>query len=1567
MANRKIGAVIALDGEQQFKSAVTACTRELNTMKSALKLVEAQTDGQAKSLETLNKKHDALNDVLEATKKKQDAVAEGLQHAKDDFDRVGKETEEYKKRLTEAEEALEEMKKSGDATDEELKEQERIVKDLSQAVEKGEAAYDKAGARVQDWEKKLNDAKTETVKAEKAVDDIEDEMRDLEKATDKAADQLDDYGDEAKDAAGKTDKLDISMKSMIKNSAVNLAVDAMRAIGDKAVEAAKYVLEVGSKFEAEMDKVSAISGATGGDLARLTEKAKEMGSTTRFSASESAEAFEYMAMAGWKTNDMLAGIDGVMALAAASGADLATTSDIVTDALTAFGEGAGEAGRLADIMAAASSNANTNVEMMGETFKYAAPVAGALGISMEDTAIAVGLMANAGIKASQAGTTLRTGLTNLAKPTEQMKAAMDKYNIALVENEDGSVNLRETMISLREKLGGLEQTEQAAAAAAIFGRDSMAGWLAVVNASDEDFDTLTTAIDNSKGAAEGMSSVMENNLSGAMTTFQGALENLGLELYNKAVSPLTGAVEFATGVVSGLAKLIHGDDNALDSVTKNFLKDIRESNEEVEKSLKHAESTVGNAEAKAAEIQIYGQEFDTILGLCEQFNEVTLDTGEQAITDSSGNIVRVLGEVGTEANTVSGNLNNFASDGLGGETAIATSTGNIIEDIGAVEKKADETEGTFDEWGKDGLKDGEKAIGTSADNIGKDIEGIGTDAGDVEKDLKEWAPDGLNTTGVSASTEAARKMLGYVREDFDETTGSIKKTYVITDEFTKAKISAMVDTLGGSVDGLSEAWDRQTGRLTASKQELDKWFSTAKEVALYTALQKALDEVTEAWGKAAVNVAQSQSGLNHALDEFNKAAGTTVKTYEEWEALPENIKEEYGQLRVEVETAKDTLDESNGVMSEAEEIMENTAEALEPLKESYENVGKATEEAAEGTAGATKSTEDMEKAAKEAEDALNAVTEAVRNEQQALLDAQEIAKEARENIVNAFDEAKKAADNAFGIDAFGGWKQDWEAGMEAFNTSIQEQIDGMLAYRDNLSVVKDNMGEISPEFVKYLEDMGVGGATLVRDLAEAFRNGNADAAYELMHKYMEATDIQSGLTDTLALDALALQLGLDELGSTVEEWEGLGTAFDNCVAVIQARGGEVSEETTNSFWDAVNRAKEMGVKIPEGLADEIQNSDDPENAIQAATVKLDTAIQGQAEGLLEVAKKAGVKVPEGIEQAINDGTGDISQAYTDLVSLLSDKEVDFEAVGTSAGNAMSDSTASGITEKEEDVTGAADDVVNAAKESASTASEVFKLVGHSAMEALKGGIRDQSQEVSGALTAVLTIVKNNGTNHGNQIFPGIGSDIDAHIVSGINEKSSTVTDSFTNMMNAMGLSATTAFDNMKSAATSALTSIATAFSNTYLSFPSIQIPHVRWTWEWLGYADGGGTYYPNFYVDWYAKAMRDGMILDSPTIFGMMNGKLLGAGEAGSETVVGTSRLMDMIGDAVDDGLTSFGTSTNGINSRLEALLEVVADYMPQILEAAEADKRLSMDDNFVPMIANRTSEIIGRNARRLM
>ena len=288
-------------------------------------------------------------------------------------------------------------------------------------------------------------------------------------------------------------------------------------------------VKVTADFESAMSKVSAISGATGGDLDALNEKAQEMGAKTKFSATESAEAFTYMAMAGWKTEDMLSGIDGIMSLAAADGLDLATTSDIVTDALTAFGLSASDSGHFADVLAKASSNANTNVSMLGESFKYAAPVAGALGYSAEDTAIALGLMANAGIKGSQGGTALRGSLTRLIKPVGDSAKLMEQYGLSMT-NADGSMkSLGEVMNMLRDKLGGLTEAEQAQVAAQIFGQEAMSGMLAIINASDSDYTKLTDAIYDADGAAQQMADTMLDNLSGQLTLLKSALEGLAIQ------------------------------------------------------------------------------------------------------------------------------------------------------------------------------------------------------------------------------------------------------------------------------------------------------------------------------------------------------------------------------------------------------------------------------------------------------------------------------------------------------------------------------------------------------------------------------------------------------------------------------------------------------------------------------------------------------------------------------------------------------------------------------------------------------------------------------------------------------------------------------------------------------------------------------------------------------------------------------------------------------------------------------------------------------------------------------
>lgn len=352
-------------------------------------------------------------------------------------------------------------------------------------------------------------------------------------------------------------------KFVIEGSKIGQVTAKLAQYGEKAKAAAQKVrgvsmaaslalgaaTSVTSGFDSAMSQVMAISGATGAEFDKLRDKAREMGEKTKFSAEESANAFNYMAMAGWKTDEMLSGIEGIMNLAAASGEDLATTSDIVTDALTAMGYAAGDSGRLADVMASASANANTNVGLMGETFKYAAAVAGSLHYSMEDVALATGLMANAGIKGSQAGTSLKNIMARMAAPTKQVQGAMDKLGIS-IENADGTTKpFRDVMVELREKMASLSDTEKTQIANSIAGKNAMAGFLAIVNATEGDFNSLASAIDNSNGAAEDMANTMLDNLGGQLTILKSALQELGIAMGDTLVPMLKRIVAVVQNIV----------------------------------------------------------------------------------------------------------------------------------------------------------------------------------------------------------------------------------------------------------------------------------------------------------------------------------------------------------------------------------------------------------------------------------------------------------------------------------------------------------------------------------------------------------------------------------------------------------------------------------------------------------------------------------------------------------------------------------------------------------------------------------------------------------------------------------------------------------------------------------------------------------------------------------------------------------------------------------------------------------------------------------------------------------
>jgi len=1300
MASTKtIRLKIALDGEREFKAAMQAVKKESSLLRTELKNLDEKYRGNANSLEALETKQKTLAEAQETYTKRVKAASEGLENAKKNETEQAQRLEDLRDKLEEAKKAMEAMEKAGDTTSEAYKEQQKRVDELSQAVKDQIIVYSKTEGAVSDWRKELSTANHNLEECNEEITKNDKYLEEARQSADHCATSIDKYGDEVGEAATESEKLSVSLGDMVKNKVVDILGDALMKMGQKAIEAAKYVLEVGSSFEAAMSEVGAISGASAKEMDALSEKAKEMGAKTKFSATESAEALQYMAMAGWKTNDMIDGLEGIMNLAAASGEDLATTSDIVTDALTAFGQTSKESGRLADIMAAASSNANTNVGMMGETFKYAAPVAGALGYSMEDTALAIGLMANSGIKASSAGTALRSGLTRLAAPTKQVKEAMDKYGISLTDTDGKMLSFRDLMLQLREKLGGLSEAEQTAAVSALAGKNAMSGWLAIINGSDADFDKLAGAIDNSNGSAERMMLIMQDNLAGKIDILKSALEGLGIAAYNYVSGPLQGVVEFVTGIISGITEAITPQRTELES----FIDDISEANDQVEKSLEHARQTADGGEAKKAEIEAYQGMLDGILDSCEQFNLVTLDNGKQAIVDSSGTIVKTFEEIDTSANTTEEILEQWASGGLN-TTGIAKTSGTAQELIGFVADSVDTVESRLDNFAEsgintDGVNAGVSAVVQVFDDLGTEIMGYETaidEAGNVELDTgsiqsgTELVVTYFNNASGKVETfktdieslNGSNLNLSKVAEEFTQVEDSVKRTYTITDEFTKAKISHMVDTLGGSVDGLSDAWDRQTGKLTATRTELENWFDTAKEVAVYEALQDALKEMYDAWGEAAVNQAKAESALSKAqeelnayMDEYGASSEYAIMNADEWASKQVDLENN-------VKKAADEQERANEAMRTAEEEINTTGAALSEMKGKVEGLLKPTEEAGKSAEDAANSVGEYGDESKEAADQVEKLTE---KQQEAITALGEMYKATDEDLA-AIRESLGYSESDFA---------DWAQGIidvseeieEAFNdlhgALVKEfeemtfDLSGEGSPLDNLEKnLKDrseklrswvfNMQELMAQLDAGNLDQSVydalvamgpeKGADAAAAFADGFRNGN----YEQIDRIQSEFATQMDLSQNAYLIASATSTGQAYVGNLeTHTVEGLRNVANATIAEAAAEAGKTA---SNSIAGGISENSPL---IEEALDSSVTTANDSakteaENAKDTGTTMGDRTKEGiestkqevkeATEGMIENARQAGETlasefhrvgqiIPQKIKQGINEANG----------------------------------------------------------------------------------------------------------------------------------------------------------------------------------------------------------------------------------------------------------------------------------------------------------------------------------------
>ncbi|EOE7196851.1 phage tail tape measure protein [Clostridioides difficile] len=556
-----IDVVISAKGDGETKSKLSAMEKYMKqTEKRMQTLNRIKVNPAIKATDKASSVVNRVNNNMNKAKKTVTARIKATDNASPVANRASNNVNKAKKTVTARLKATDNASSTVNKVNNKIKE---VAKPIPPVIIRGQ---DESSSIIDKVKAKIQNLKADTIikiksQADEAINTISRTKNKLQEFVSKRYEAAVKIRDEASSAlGGLTGKIDSFVSGAISKFA-RLATTAGALIGGIGVGSA---VKGFATFEQSMKNTQAVSGATGKEMEALTAKARQLGRETSFTAKDAGDAMYYMGMAGWKSEQMIKAIPDVLNLAAAGGTDLALTSDIVTDGLTALGMTANDTTEFVDVMAATITNSNTSVELMGETFKYIGSVGGALGVSMKDLSLATGLMASASVKGSMAGTSLRGGLVRLIKPPEEAASAIKKYGIELKKNKNGSLDLAGTIGSLREKLGGLEKVEKGAAIQSIFGRTAMAGWAAVVNASESDFNKLTTAIAESEGEAKRIADMKLDTLSGQFEILKSAIDDVRISV-GQRLGPMT------RGFVEDLIKKMPQIGDAIVQVAEKFV------------------------------------------------------------------------------------------------------------------------------------------------------------------------------------------------------------------------------------------------------------------------------------------------------------------------------------------------------------------------------------------------------------------------------------------------------------------------------------------------------------------------------------------------------------------------------------------------------------------------------------------------------------------------------------------------------------------------------------------------------------------------------------------------------------------------------------------------------------------------------------------------------------------------------------------------------------------------------------------------------------------------------------
>lgn len=1304
MAKKEVGITLALGGEKEYTQGFSNAVKVTKMLQAETKSLAQEFEGSANSMQALQSKQENLIRLQDSFKQKLNAANTGLGNARKQYEEQAKAVETLKEKLDIAQKSLDKMKEQGEEGSDSYKKQEKAIEELNNALTKQTTNMLNAQGRVTDWNKKVIQAEADVRKNSKALEENRKYLEEAKNSADGCATSIDEFGKSVKQANTEVDDLNTNageagevftgigekIASAVVMKGVSVAADALGTLKDKAVEAAEYVVEVGSSFEAGLSEVEAISGATGSELETLESKAKSLGSSTKFSATEVAGAMTNMSLAGWSVNQTLSGIDGVLQLAAASNMDLADASQVVTDNISSFNLEASQSTHIADMMAYAQANSSTTAAELGEAYKNCGANMNAAGQDIETTTSFLEALANNGLRGSEAGTSLAAVMRDMTSKMKDGKIAIGDTSVAVMDSSGNFRDMTDILKNVENATDGMGDAQKQAALMSTFTSDSIKGLNMLLNTGADQVAGYEDSLRNCSGAASDMADTMQDNLQGKLTELSSATEGLGIAVYDYISGPLQGGVELLTDVVSGLTDAITPQKDAMEDMYDSVI----QSSEDLKNNMQSIDDQFTGAMNGAENV-------GNLATRLEELNNVQDRTTVQrqemaAIVDQlSQSIPELQGAYDSENDTLSVTneeleklVKNYQQTAV--QQAVMATTQDLVNQKLEAQVQIDKAEDQ-----KKSVEARKKLLQDELDLINQVKE--------HENDINIALQNGLEFDADSAIDYQTEALKMY-KQALDDGVISLEEYQMAEKAISNDQMGNRFEVLTGTITQSGDA----TGVLATSVGELqDKEDALNSTIEDNTQLQKDADE-------------SIQSVTDSAKELFDVKVDGTESTEDNTKAQEENA-DAINATGIAAAGAGTALEGLNKTMERSQEAADAAKTAMRQILDEYNyTMDSIKADLQDKISFADKFDGGDDITTEQMNENLQSWVDGIQNYQQNLQRLKEATDESGQAIFSAeFIQAiQEQGTDAANMLQHMVWTLDnqGEYGVEQLKGISKKWTDAMDISEDTATVMAANktayelavgeLGSTDYDFSDLRESIDNAVASAVEGWAEL----PAATQESLMQTVQMAQEcgvqIPEGLADGIASGEITPQQAIDQLNGTIEG-------------------------TIQGVAEIANKA---GIQIPEEIQAGINAGG---TQAVSAMQELLALIQQQAADAQSAGEDVGTAVGEGTQNSIKDQQSGVEQAGGEMASAgakaAEEKKGEYEKAGTVAAQLYQ----TGINSGKSGAISASGTMASQAVAAVRTYQNSFYTAGYNAAAGVAQGISaGQSQVISASIRMI---------------------------------------------------------------------------------------------------------------------------------------------------------------------------------------------------------------------------------------